>query len=260
VESLLRLLLFLGTAYAALTLTVYLLQDRIIFYPREIWQEPHGGHVQPVSLPRADVTLHGWIVNADSEGPLLVYFGGNAEELSYLVDVFAKLNATTLLINYRGYGLSEGTPTASALIDDARAVVGDLAGRYRADRPLLLFGRSLGSGIAASVAASVPVDGIILMSPFRSLNHLADRIMPWLPTRWLLRHRIDVVAMLDSLPDKTLVLYSPQDRIVPAKETQALLGLFPNAPQIVQFGGGHNVPLTRHEIWQAVKAFVGETR
>ncbi|TNF86808.1 MAG: alpha/beta fold hydrolase, partial [Gammaproteobacteria bacterium] len=214
-DTLLRLLLYLGTAYAVLTLMAYLLQDALIFYPSKLWRTPAGAHVQTVALDRADVTLHGWAVNPDADGPVLVYFGGNAEELSYLVDVFARLSATTLLINYRGYGLSEGKPSAAALIDDAHAVVEDLTDRFGAGRPLLLVGRSLGSGIAASVAASRPVDGLVMISPFRSLHDLAARVMPWLPTRWLLRHRIDVAATLGSLPENTLVLYSPQDQIVP---------------------------------------------
>lgn len=255
-ESLLRVVLILTTAYAVLTLAVYLLQDRLIFYPREVWREPQGSYVQPVTLERPDTTLHGWVVNSDATGPVLVYFGGNAEELSTLAEVFARLDATTLLINYRGYGLSEGKPTVSALLDDARAVVEDLAHRYGAERPLVLFGRSLGSGIAASLARSVPVDAVIMMSPFRSLSHLAGRIMPWLPTRWLLRHRIDVVAALDSLPEKTLVLYSPQDRIVPAAESRALLERFPRPPLAIRFRGGHNVPLTQPDVWRAIERFV----
>ncbi len=256
-ESLLRLVAVLVTAYGVVVFALYLLQDRLIFYPREIWQEPRGPHVQPVSLERADATLHGWVVRPDTTGPVLTYFGGNAEEVSDLVAVFARLDATTLLMNYRGYGRSEGRPDASALIDDARAVVSELPRRYGSDRPLVLIGRSLGSGIAAAVASSIPVDGVIMMSPFRSLHHLAGRVMPWLPTRWLLRHRIDVAATLDSLPEKTLVLYSPQDQIVPAAETRALLELFPRPPAVVEFGGGHNVPLTRPEIWQAIQQFVG---
>jgi pimeloyl-ACP methyl ester carboxylesterase len=172
------------------------------------------------------------------------------------VDVFIRLDATTLLINYRGYGRSEGRPTASVLIDDARAVSTTLAHRYGPDRPLVLFGRSIGSGVAASVLDSVSVEGLILMSPFRSLAHMADRVMPWLPARLLLRHRIDVVPTLDSMPEKTLILYSPEDRIVPAQESRALLSLFTRPPRVVEFNGGHNVPLTHPVIWREVEAFV----
>lgn len=259
-DTLLRLLIVLCIAYGGLVLLMYLLQDSLIFYPTSTWQEPRGQNVEPITMAGAGATLRGWAVNPASEGPVLVYFGGNAEELSYLTDVFARLDATTLLLNYRGYGNSEGKPNAAALLADARALVIRLDDSADADRPLLLIGRSLGSGIAASAAATKSVDGLILISPFRSLHDLAARIMPWLPTRWLLRHRINVVETLDSLPERTMVLYSPQDTVVPASETRALLALFPRAPQVVEFSGGHNVPLTQSEIWRALEAFVAETR
>ena len=226
-ESLLRLIVVLAAAYVLLCGVVYLLQDRLIFYPSGVWREPQGAHVEPVSLERDDAVLSGWVVNADATGPIVIYFGGNAEEVSGLTELFARLRATTLLMNYRGYGRSEGTPSAAALIDDATAVIDDFARRYGADRPVVLFGRSLGSGIAAEVTRLKPVDGAILMSPFRSLGHMAERVMPWLPTRWLLRHQIDVVASLHSLPEKTLVFYSPEDRVVPAEESRALVTMFP---------------------------------
>ena len=255
-EALLRIGVVLLVAYGAVCLLAFLLQDRIIFYPRGVLIEPRGPHVEALTFERAGTVLRGWVVNPRARGPVLVYFGGNGEELSPLTEVFAGLDATTLLVNYRGYGRSEGTPSAAALIDDARAVTTTLAPDYGSDRPLLLFGRSLGSGIAASVAATVPVDGMILMSPFRSLEHMARRVMPWVPVRWLLRHRIDTAAAVDALPEQVLVLYAPDDGIVPAAETRALLDLFPRAPRVAQFRGGHNVPLTRVDLWPEVEAFV----
>ncbi|MGE0621821.1 MAG: alpha/beta hydrolase [Pseudomonadales bacterium] len=258
-ETLLRLLALVAAAYALLCVFFYVVQDRLIFYPTGVWREPQGSHVLPVALERDDAVLNGWVVKPGATGPVLVYFGGNAEELSGLVDVFARLDCTTLLMNYRGYGTSEGRPSVSALIDDAAAVLDVLVRRYGSDRPLILFGRSLGSGIAVSVAQSERVDGVILMSPFRSLAHLADHVVPWLPARWLLRHQLDVIEALDSLPEKTLVLYSPSDRIVPGAESEALLRLFPRAPRVVEFDGGHNVPLTLPGVWREVVAFVEST-
>ena len=256
-ETLFRLIAPVAAAYIGLCTVLYLVQDHLIFYPAGVWREPQKPHVQPVALERDDGTvLNGWVVNPDAAGPVLVYYGGNAEELSGLVNIFEHLECTTLLMNYRGFGTSEGRPSTSALIDDAEAVMSELVPRYGVDRPLILFGRSLGSGIAASVARSVRVDGVILMSPFRSLHHLAERLFPWLPTRWLLRHQLDVLESVDSLPEKTLVLYSPSDRIVPASETKALLRLFPNEPRVVEFHGGHNVPLTLPGIWREIVAFV----
>ena len=95
------------------------------------------------------------------------------------------------------------------------------------------------------------------MSPFRSLAHLAGRVMPWVPAGWLLRHQIDVLASIDSLPEKTLILYSPSDRVVPAAESKALLRLLPITPRTVEFEGGHNVPLLHPAVWREVVDFVG---
>ncbi len=255
-DGLVRLLIVLGVAYGAVCVLAYLLQDRLVFFPRAVLTEPGGPHVAPVTFEHGGVVLRGWVVNAEADGPLLVYFGGNGEELSPLTNVFARLDATTLLVNYRGYGLSEGSPDAAALIDDGAAIVRQLARSYGADRPLLLFGRSLGSGIAASVAALEPVDGVILLSPFRSLEHMARRVLPWVPVRWLLRHRIDTAAALNALPDDVLVLYTHDDGVVPAAETLALLALFPRAPRVAVFKGGHNQPLTQEDLWAPVVAFV----
>lgn len=257
-DTLIRLLLMGAAIYATVGLAAYLLQERLIFYPTPVWQEPGGSDVTPVMLNRGQITLHGWVVKPDSTGPVIIYFGGNAEELSYLTTVFTRLEATTLLINYRGYGNSEGRPTAADLIDDAKALVTDLPQQFGKNRPLILIGRSLGSGIAAAAAATAEVDGLVLLSPYRSLVNLGQRAMPWLPVRWLMRHEIDVTAMLDGFPERVLVLYSPEDRVVPQEESRALVGLLSQAPKVIEFGGGHNVPLTHPGIWRAVVEFVND--
>jgi uncharacterized protein len=172
------------------------------------------------------------------------------------VDTFAALPATTVLMNYRGYGHSGGSPTAQALIDDAQALVAEAQQRFGNDRPLLLFGRSLGSGLAALAAQSREPDGVILMSPYRSINHLARRFAPGIPVDWLLRHRIDTIRALDDLPGRVLVLYATDDLIIPPEESRALAELIEPAPQAVTFDGGHNMPLQTPRIWQAVKSFV----
>jgi hypothetical protein len=256
VEPLLRLIALLLLGYAALCAVLYLLQDRLIFFPGAVQHEPRGPHVQPASLQRADVVLRGWIVKAESTGPLVIYFGGNGEELSTLVDVFVRVDATTVLMNYRGYGDSEGEPSAAHLISDARAVVDAMRRRMGEDRRLILFGRSLGSGIAALTTRFAQVDATILMSPYRSLTRLAQRQVPFVPVRWLLRHRIDTTTALDTLPGRMLVLYATRDHIIPTDESRAFVRLLKHAPAVVEFTAGHNVPLTDPDIWPAIETFI----
>jgi hypothetical protein len=256
VESLLRLVVVVLFGYAALCAAVYLLQDRLIFLPRPLTLQPDGPHVQPASVQRGDVTLRGWIVNADSPGPLLIYFGGNAEELSNVVNVFARLEAATVLINYRGFGESEGAPSAAALIADARAVVEVMDQRWGDGRPLILFGRSIGSGIAVEATRAARVDALILMSPYRTLTALAKRHVPYLPVDWLLRHHIDATAALALLPPEILVLYGRRDHIIPTEESRAFLRLLNPPGQLVEFDAGHNVPLLHPDLWLPIEKFV----
>ena len=262
-DMLLRLAAVILAAYAGLCLMLYLLQERMIFFPQPLAGQPQGPHVQPASIQRGAVTLRGWIVNPRSEGPLLIYFGGNAEEASELVGAFAKLDAVTVLMNYRGYGESDGKPAAADLIEDAAALVAAMVSRFAegqsppADaRPVILFGRSLGSGIAALAARAPQVDGLILLSPYRSIADIAAHRFPFVPVRWLLRHDIDASLALDAFPTRVLVLYAQRDRVVPTSESQALVGLLKTAPQVVEFAGTHNVPLETPEVWEAIRAFV----
>jgi len=256
VKTLLVIALLGAGGYTVVVAALYVLQGSLIFHPQPPGPVPAGADVEPFAVTRADVTLRGWTVNPDHGGPLVVYFGGNAEELSRLVGSVGRLPATTVLVNYRGYGDSGGSPTAAALTGDAAAVTAAARERLGRDRPLVLFGRSLGSGLAALTAREVAADGVILLSPYRSITHLARRFAPFAPVDALLRHRIDTTQALTALPDRVLVLYSPEDLIIPAAESRALAALIEPPPQVVTFDGGHNVPLEHPQLWPAIERFV----
>ena len=255
-ESLLRIVAVLLVAYVGVCLLLYLLQDRLIFYPQPLQRVPTGPQVHPAAVERDGVTLRGWIVNGQSSGPLLFYFPGNAEEVSELASLFVGLDAVTVLMNYRGYGESGGKPTAADVIDDAAAVVASMRDRFGADRPAVLFGRSLGSGVAALTARSASVDGVILMSPYRSIEHIARRRYPFAPVGWMLRQNIDTTGAVGALPQRTLVLYAVRDRVVPTSESRAFLRLLKTEPQVVEFVGPHNIALETTELWEAIETFV----
>ncbi len=255
-DMVIRILIVLGAVYFGVCLLLYLLQDHMLFFPQPLQREPAGSHLEPLAVQRGDVTLRGWVVNRASEGPLVFYFGGNAEEVSELGGLFARLDAVTVLVNYRGYGTSDGKPTAAGLIDDAAAVVGEMRGRLGSDRPVILFGRSLGSGIAALATRSSDVDGVILMSPYRSIESIARRRYPFAPVGWLLKQDIDATLALDALPERVLVLHARRDRVVPDRESRAFLELLPNDPEVVEFVGPHNIALETPELWAAIETFV----
>src|SRR4029453_7760035 len=109
-------------------------------------------------------TLRGWFLrNASDDAPLVIYFGGNADEASYHIDQFSALRCcSALLVNYRGYGDSTGAPSERALPADGIRLFDFAQSLRRAPGPTVLFGRSLGTGVAISTAAVRPVEAMVL--------------------------------------------------------------------------------------------------
>lgn len=253
-EMLIRLLVVAGLAYVAFCALLFFLQDRMIFFPRPLEGRPGGPEVEPVEIHTGEAVLRGWVVNPDRGGVVGVYFGGNAEEVSHLVTPLGRLDATIVLVNYRGFGESEGTPSAAALLKDATFIVAWVRQRF-AGRELAIVGRSLGSGIAARAAAEAGVERLVLVSPYRSIAHIASGRFPFVPVRWLLRHNIDVAEVASKLPPGVLVIHALDDRVVPTAESQALVALL-REPQVVIWNGPHNVQLDLPPIWPAMRAYL----
>lgn len=202
------LLPVLGLALLGVTvlgLLVFLVQDRLIYYPQPL--DPRAAQALQRAVVRSesftldtddDVRLQGWFVRGESSAPwpLVIYFGGNAEEVSWLLPEWARVSEwALLLVNYRGYGLSGGRPSEQALYRDALALYDRMTQRSDVDGThVVVFGRSLGTGVATYLAARRPVAGVVLVSPYDSLVDLARGVYPFLPVKLLLRHRFDSAA------------------------------------------------------------------
>ena len=247
-------------AYFGTCALLWAFQDKLIFHPRPIAVSPLNRAATPIEIPRSDAMLRGWVVNADLDGPLIVYFGGNAEEVSANIDNWAHRDATTVLVNYRGFGTSTGKPSEKVLLADAVAVV-NWARQAYPRRTLVLFGLSLGSGIAALTAAQVQPDAVILVSPYRSVAHIASRKLPMFPVRRLLRHRFDAESAAAKLP-KTLLVASSEDRVIPFVENLAMVEVIDaQAGRPVEFRTfelPHRAFLHHPPVWQAVDEFLAD--
>ena len=176
----------------------YLAQDRLLFLPH---LAARPGAVRPprpveeIVFATADgPQVRGWLAPAPHGGPapLIVYYGGNAEDATGQAFEPWPAEWALALVNYRGYGASEGWPSERALCADALLVLDALARRPDVDPArIVLVGRSLGTGVATQVAGQRPVQGVVLISPYDSMVALARYHYPFLPVRWLLRHRFD---------------------------------------------------------------------
>lgn len=255
-------------SYFGLLLVLYLLQDRLIFFPRSLPESERTRIADRVATaeevqfnPTAGVRLRGWLLHAATPGraPLVIYFGGNAEEVSWLVGYSLwPPGWSVALINYRGYGASEGVPGERALFSDATFIYDRLRRRTDIDPTrIVAFGRSLGSGVAVHLAAERPVAGVILVSPYDSMQALASDAYPWLPVRWLLRHPFDSLALAPRIRVPLIAVVGAADKVIPAVHSQRLANAWAGPERTLSIPrAGHNNVSEQPAYEQAIQQFL----
>jgi len=208
--------------YIAMCCVLYVMQDRLLYFPTPA-APPSGTH--PVLIRAGEVTLRVWQLRGDLPHAV-VYFGGNAEDVAAKIPEFEALLAdrAVYLVHYRGYGGSAGTPSEKLLISDAQAVYDYIKARHD---QVAVMGRSLGSGIATAVAATRPVDKLILVTPYDSITNVAADHYGWAPVRWLIKDPYDSVRRMQNVRAQVLVLIAARDEVVRRPRSAALVEAIP---------------------------------
>jgi hypothetical protein len=259
-STVLQIVTFLVIGYLLCVVVMYLRQESFLFFPSTARHEKHGyNDVSDYQLTRENVTLRGWLVNPESVGEkLLIYYGGNAEDVFLNIDEFRDINAASLFVAYRGYGPSDGRPGEAALFADALAVIDDMVGRY-SPREIFLIGRSLGSGVACHAAANRQVDGAVLITPYDSIENIARSIYPWLPVSMLLKHRFNSLPYLSRIACPLLIVYGGRDRVVPPARTKNLLLHIVKEKEIVFIERADHATIDMFpEYWAALIRFINQ--
>ncbi len=249
--SALVFLLLAAAAYGALVLLVSCSQSRLIYFPdmpsRELTATPRqiGLAYESVEFTTDDgVKLHGWFVPAAEPRGTLLFFHGNAGNISHRLDslrIFHDLGLSSLILDYRGYGQSEGTPSEEGTYLDAEAALRFLQEqRGVAAGDLIVFGRSLGAAIAAHLASRHRVRALILESAFASVPEMAAALYPFLPTRWLVRFSYATKDYVGQRSCPLLVIHSRDDEIVPFEQGQTLFAAANPPKRFLELRGGHN--------------------
>ncbi len=216
-----------------------------LVYPGSTMQLPDaacGYTANSITIPAADGTqLRGWFFNRGANTPLVVMYGGNAMNVGSFTSI-AAADATRsyLLMNYRGYGNSAGTPSEKALVADARHCIRYArAAMGNPTAPLYLVGFSLGSGVATQLASTENPAGLILVCPFDSMTSVACNIVPFFPRLMPLDTWKNVrYAPLVTCP--VTIMRANFDDVVPANSTEKLIRAFRTPPTIRNYPANHN--------------------
>ena len=240
-----------GVAYALLLGAVYLFQPGMLYLPdmpgRALQATPReiGLAYEDVHIDTDDgETLHGWLVPAREPAATVLFFHGNAGNISHRLDtlaIFHQLGLDVLMIDYRGYGESTGRPSEQGTYRDARAAW-DYLVRERAvpEQRIVLFGRSLGGAVATWLATQVRPHALVVESTFTSVPERAAELFPWLPARLLSRFRYDSLQRIAEVQTPVLVIHSPDDEVVPFHHGQALYRAAASPKAFARIRGDHN--------------------
>ncbi len=236
--------------YVLLVLALYLFQTSMIFPVQPIDRQnlEQIRKYDPAServFHNGDVRLHGWHLNRGSH-PLsdklvIFYYGGNADELSNEFMRFKqRADFQTVLVNYRGYGLSTGTPSEQALYEDALLVFDEVVNEQQPEK-VILIGRSLGSGIATYVATQRKVDGLVLVTPYDSVAAIAEQHYPLVPISLLIKHPFDSLSRAQDLHMPVVVFKAERDNIVPHRHTNQLIAALPATTPVYTIGQSDHI-------------------
>ena len=212
----------IAIAYVALCAWLFFTQRSQIYFPVA---ESNPPGARSISVASGDVELKIWVV--DRAGPrALIYFGGNAEDVSGNLPAFASAFAdhSLYLVNYRGYGGSTGRPSESALFADATAIFDGLRARHQ---EISVMGRSLGSGVAAHLASVRDVRRLVLVTPYDSLVNVARAHFAFFPIALLMRDRYDSARLAADIRAPVLAVVAGDDEIIPRARSEALVAAFP---------------------------------
>ncbi len=242
------ILLTVLVVYAAITLFMFLFQSHLLYFPhREIIGTPAlvGLAFTDEEFRTSDgVLLHGWFVPAGPAAPTILFMHGNGGNISYLLETLAtahRIGYNMFVFDYRGYGLSQGSPNEEGTYRDAMAAWTFLTSEKRIPaRTIILQGRSLGGSVAAWLATHVTPAGLIVESSFTSVPDIASDAYPFFPVRLLSRFRYSTIEYVREATCPVLVIHSTDDEIVPYEHGRKLVEAAKEPKGFLEISGGHN--------------------
>lgn len=248
-RTLVLLVVILAAVYLALCVALFVFQRALIYYPQP---RAAGSAETLLTLPVDDAQV--LVSVRPHNGPkALIYFGGNAEDVSRSLPEFAEAFADHALyfMHYRGYGGSSGSPSEEAIARDAMT----LFDKVYADHPqIVVVGRSLGSGVAVRLASARPATRLLLVTPYNSLEELAVRQFRWFPVQWLLQDKFESWRYAEHITVPTRLIAAEHDEVIPGSSTQRLYSHFAEGVASMQVikGTGHNSISDSPEYFEAL--------
>ena len=221
--------------YLIIVAYMYLNQRKLLYLPSEnnYLDDQIDFNFREVFIDvEKNLKLKAWLIENDFKNKkTLVFFHGNAGNLSnrtYKLNQLSKLDLNIIILAWRSFSGNEGEPSEENLYNDAKKTIDWLNSRGVKNKNIILYGESLGTGIAVELGQTNQFGGIILESPFTSMTNAAKNIYPWLPVKYLLKDKYDSEKKIKNLQIPILIMHGKKDNIVPFKMGKKLYDLANN--------------------------------
>lgn len=248
------------------------------FFGYLVWNEraflyrPDPHHVTPqqlglngieeVRLKTADgLTVLAWVAQPRTGAPMIAYFHGNGGSFKKLHGRIEKLNSFgygVAMLAYRGYSGSDGAPSEEGLYADARTLMDWLNAQGYADRDVVLYGQSLGSGVATKVASERQVAAVVLEAPYTSTADVAATQLWMFPVGWTMRDQFRSIGRIASIKAPLLIVHGQKDRLIPVSQGQALLAAAPDPKQGFFPPGADHLDSHLHGSYPVIRTFLAK--
>lgn len=220
-RKLLKILFFFGVCYIALVLLLSMFQERILFHPETlskdfIYQFDHDFEEFFLTTPDS-IELNALHFKATAPRGVLLYFHGNKGNLARWGQVaafFVDKQYDVVIMDYRGYGKNKGKITEENLYSDAQLFYDYVLKKY-SEEQIIIYGRSLGTGIATNIAAANTPANLILETPYYNIEDVASRWFPWLPIRFMLRYKLPSNEFIQRVVCPVTIYHGTEDQVVP---------------------------------------------
>lgn len=232
-------------AYVLVVFAGYMLQRRLMYFPNPERVTPAqaglaGVEERMLKMPDG-VRVIAWYAKAKPGKPTLLYFHGNAGSLggrAHRIQAYMEQGWGVFMMSYRGYSGSGGSPSEKDNVADARIAYGALLLEGVDPADVVIYGESLGSGVAARLATERKAAGLVLEAPYTSILDMAKLAYPYLPAQWFLIDRYETDKVLPQVHMPVLILHGAQDGLIPIRMGEALLAIANPPKALVAFPDG----------------------
>lgn len=262
-----RILFLVLAAYLGLIVLLLAFENALIYHPvtaAEEWLAPPSRDVQDVELHSADGTrIHAWWCPVKGATSAALHCHGNAGNLSHrgasIVEWQRARHESILIFDYPGYGRSGGRPSEAGCNAAAAAAYEWLTKKQGIEpRRVTLHGVSLGCAVAVELGRAVRYRALVLVSPFTSIPDMAQEIYPWLPARWLVRHRFDSLTKIGQCPGPVFIAHGDCDRIVPYSQGRRLFEAAREPKEFCCLTGLDHNDLPGADFYQSLDSFLAQ--